>query len=295
MAAEQRKLLEQLMGDQLMGGGGASRGQQLSITDPKVCKSFLAGTCPHDLFTNTKQDLGSCLKVHSESLKAEYEATADKSKYSFDFDYLRDMSKYIDECNRRIDTAQRRLEKTPDEIRQTNALLKQISDLSKTINNGLLEVSILGETGSVGLAVSEHFRVRQAKQMKEEKERELKALSDTSGPSGHQKLQVCDVCGAYLSRLDNDRRLADHFYGKMHLGYAQMRKSAEALQKELRGRAPPQRAEPDDRSRGMREGSDGGHGEGGWGGRGGGYGGRGGGYRGGGRGGYRGRGGRGGW
>ena len=35
-------------------------------------------------------------------------------------------------------------------------------------------------------------------------------------PSGAQsKLQVCDVCGAYLSRLDNDRRLADHFAGKV--------------------------------------------------------------------------------
>ena len=83
--------------------------------------------------------------------------------------------------------------------------------------------------------------------------------------SGLQRpeLQVCDVRGAYLSRLDNDRRLADHFYGKMHhgsipghcrevdrrearmlclrldlatgSGYAQMRKSYESLQKELLG------------------------------------------------------------
>lgn len=154
---------------------------------------------------------------------------------------MRDLQKYIDECNRRIDAAQRRLEKTPDEIRQTNDLLKQISDLSRTINTGLLEVSILGESGSVGLAATEFHKIRVAKAAKDEKERELKSLSDTSGPSGHQKLQVCDVCGAYLSRLDNDRRLADHFYGKMHLGYAQMRRTWEGLQKELKGRAPPVR------------------------------------------------------
>ncbi len=117
--------------------------------------------------------------------------------------------------------------------------LKQISDLTKTINTGLLEIEILGEEGSVSRAVEEYFKVRQAKQAKEERERDLRALSDTSGPSGHQKLQVCDVCGAYLSRLDNDRRLADHFYGKMHLGYAQMRKTAEALQKDMKGRPPP--------------------------------------------------------
>lgn len=106
-----------------MGASSTSRHSQLSITDPKVCRSFLVGTCPHDLFTNTKQDLGPCPKVHSEPLKGEYDASTEKSKLGFDYDYMRDMQKYIDDCNRRIDTAQRRLEKTPDEIRQTNALV----------------------------------------------------------------------------------------------------------------------------------------------------------------------------
>ena len=59
------------MGEQLMNGpGAASRQPQVSITDPKVCRSQLAGTCPHDLFTNTKQDIGPCTKIHSEALKA---------------------------------------------------------------------------------------------------------------------------------------------------------------------------------------------------------------------------------
>ncbi|CAK7212777.1 splicing factor [Sporothrix eucalyptigena] len=234
MAAEQRKLLEQLMG-----GGVTSRGAQMSLNDPKVCRSYIAGTCPHDLFTNTKQDLGMCPKVHSDALKAEYEglSASEKSKYGFDYDYMRDLQKYIEECNRRIEIAQRRLDKTPDEIRQTNALLRAIGELNTSIAQGLVEVEVLGEAGLVGLAMDELLEVRQTTQARVDKEKELKALSDTSGPSGHQKLQVCDVCGAYLSRLDNDRRLADHFYGKMHLGYAQMRKTYETLSKELRGGA----------------------------------------------------------
>lgn len=115
---------EQLMGEQLMSAQG-TRAPQLAITDPKVCRSYLIGTCPHDLFTNTKQDFGPCPKVHNEGLKAEYEAAdaEQKRKWAFEFDYLRDMQKYVDECNRRIDGAQRRLEKTPDEIRQTNLLV----------------------------------------------------------------------------------------------------------------------------------------------------------------------------
>lgn len=114
------------LADQLIGTGAQGRNAQLSITDPKVCRSYLVGTCPHDLFTNTKQDLGPCPKVHSEGLKTEYEtaSSAEKAKWGFEFDYLRDMQKYIDDCDRRIETAQRRLEKTPDEIRQTNALVR---------------------------------------------------------------------------------------------------------------------------------------------------------------------------
>jgi len=111
------------MGDQLM--SSASRAPQLSITDPKVCRSYLVGTCPHDLFTNTKQDLGVCPKSHSEALKAEYQAADEqqKAKWGLEFDYLRDMSRYIDQCNRKIDDARRKLEKTPEEIRRTTALV----------------------------------------------------------------------------------------------------------------------------------------------------------------------------
>lgn len=98
---------------------------------------------------------------------------------------------------------------------KTNALLKMIGDLDKTISTGLLEVEVLGEQGCVAKALEEYHKLRTAKVEKDMKERELKQLSDSAGPSGHQKLQVCDVCGAYLSRLDNDRRLADHFYGKV--------------------------------------------------------------------------------
>ncbi|KAJ4460231.1 putative LUC7 related protein [Paratrimastix pyriformis] len=39
-----------------------------------------------------------------------------------------------------------------------------------------------------------------------------------------QKLRVCEVCGALLSLTETDRRLADHFGGKLHLGYLAIRK-----------------------------------------------------------------------
>jgi RNA-binding protein Luc7-like 2 len=66
------------------------------------------------------------------------------------------------------------------------------------------------------------------KSEKVEKERELQNLTDTSGASGHQKLRVCDICGAYLSVLDSDRRLADHFGGKVSLPRSESRFAAHA-------------------------------------------------------------------
>lgn len=89
-----------------------------------------------------------------------------------------------------------------------------------------------GEQGKVDESMREMAAIEALKSEKSDKEvsglmpmipkfflhffqRELQRLTDTSGASGHQKLRVCDVCGAYLSVLDSDRRLADHFGGKV--------------------------------------------------------------------------------
>ena len=42
-----------------------------------------------------------------------------------------------------------------------------------------------------------------------------------------QKLRVCEICSAYLGIHDNDRRLADHFGGKLHLGFIKIREKLE--------------------------------------------------------------------
>lgn len=48
-----------------------------------------------------------------------------------------------------------------------------------------------------------------------------------------QKLRVCDVCSAYLGIHDNDRRLADHFGGKLHLGFIKIREKLAELEVKL--------------------------------------------------------------
>lgn len=44
-----------------------------------------------------------------------------------------------------------------------------------------------------------------------------------------QKLRLCEVCGAFLGIHDNDRRLADHFGGKLHMGFVFLRTKLDEL------------------------------------------------------------------
>jgi chromosome segregation ATPase len=90
--------------------------------------------------------------------------------FNYEYDYQRDLQRYIDECNRRIDAAQRRLDKTPDEITKTNSLLKVISDLDSSISSGLQEVEVLGEQGQIARALEEYHKVKVAKLEKDTKE-----------------------------------------------------------------------------------------------------------------------------
>ncbi|KAF9265556.1 LUC7-domain-containing protein [Marasmius fiardii PR-910] len=224
LAEMQRKLLEQMMGPEAMGVANAN----LVWSDEKVCRNFLCGTCPHTLFTNTKMDLGACPKSHTERLKQEFlvarEANPSDPIFNrFQMEYESNIFTFVDECDRRIRAAHRRLEKTPEENAKTTNLMREIAEIELAIQGGTEKIETLGEQGKVDESMREMAAIEALKSEKADKERELQQLTDTSGASGHQKLRVCDVCGAYLSVLDSDRRLADHFGGKMHLGYHELR------------------------------------------------------------------------
>ena len=65
---------------------------------------------------------------------------------------------------------------------------------------------------------------------REKLSQQARRITENVGQTSQQKLQVCDGCGAYLSRLDNDRRLADHFVGKIHMGYLEIRENFKEVQ-----------------------------------------------------------------
>jgi hypothetical protein len=61
-AEEMRRQLDALMGTARNDSVG-SKAQH--FTDPEICHNYCSGLCPHDLFTNTKKDMGNCPKLHS--------------------------------------------------------------------------------------------------------------------------------------------------------------------------------------------------------------------------------------
>lgn len=224
MAAEQRKILEQLMGADAL-DPRSSRRQELDLHDPKICKSFLVGTCPHDLFVGTKQDLGPCRRQHMEKYKMEYEAQKRRGVEfpELELEYERDLERYVKESDMRVEEANAKLERTPEDEAQMAKMLAELESIDIGIRVGLEELELLGEAGEIMKAGEQAEVVEKLKEENKRKLNEYDNFVEKAGFSGHQKLQVCVLCGAYLSRLDNDRRLADHFMGKMHMGYRIMR------------------------------------------------------------------------
>lgn len=172
-----------------------------------------------------KMDLGPCPQSHLPRYKELYDAAVARGESfpQITAEHQRNTHLFITDIDRKIAANRRRLDQTPEEMERSNAIMRDINEVEEAITAATAEMEKLGEQGHVEESLKELAKVDALKAERGEKEKELQVLQENSGASGHQKLRVCDVCGAYLSILDSDRRLADHFSGKMHLGYMRLR------------------------------------------------------------------------
>ncbi|KAF6140406.1 hypothetical protein GIB67_013175 [Kingdonia uniflora] len=66
----QRALLDELMGAARNLTDEEKKGfREVCWDDRDVCGSYMVRFCPHDLFVNTKSDLGPCPRIHDQKLK----------------------------------------------------------------------------------------------------------------------------------------------------------------------------------------------------------------------------------
>ncbi|TVU29339.1 hypothetical protein EJB05_20902 [Eragrostis curvula] len=354
--------------DQLMGANRNGDVQEVSrkYYDRDVCRLYLAGLCPHDLFQLTKMDMGPCPKLHSLQLRKEYpsipadglswkleclvathgddsemdmtclmgtpgsvqgnyylfclpehhnryEEAKAKGTDNYDRELEETIERLIVECERKIQRALKRLEEedakaaiaiSVTEVTQT----KEVMELSKQIRQKMKEIDAFDLEGNTEGKIRATEEVDKLKEQRAEEQAKMlleafnedrislmnslqNATQSTApapappdartqemineklkkaeelGENGmideaqklldeaealkktDQKLRLCDICGAFLSVYDSDRRLADHFGGKLHMGYMLIRERLSELQEEKNKKRKVDRAEYDRRSR----------------------------------------------
>uniref|UniRef100_A0AAY5K6Q7 LUC7-like (S. cerevisiae) n=1 Tax=Esox lucius TaxID=8010 RepID=A0AAY5K6Q7_ESOLU len=205
--------------------------QRVKFTDERVCKSHLLNCCPHDILSGTRMDLGECAKTHDLALRADYEIACKERDLFFELDAVDHLESFIADCDRRTELAKKRLVETQDEISaEVAAKAETVHELNEEIGKLLAKAEQLGAEGNVDEAQKILQEVEKVRSRKRDAEEEYRNSMPASSFQ-QQKLRVCEVCSAYLGLHDNDRRLADHFGGKLHLGFIQIREKLEALKK----------------------------------------------------------------
>ncbi|RLN73931.1 hypothetical protein BBJ28_00004463 [Nothophytophthora sp. Chile5] len=252
----QRALLDTLMGRNR--DGDRPEEDISDFRHPRVCKPWLCGLCPHDLFQNTKMNLGVCESLHLPEMRAAYErhVSATGSDLGYEQQLVRELTVLVADVEKKIARGQKRLDEVvmEDEEEQEgedDALLdaadaKRVLELTAGIQEAMGQVKEAGNEGEVERSIELMQKIEELKRVKAEllgpgdggaaekktcvgtgmKRERSKLLVDNplALTNVNYKLRVCDVCGAFLSIFDSDRRLADHFGGKLHLGYVQIRK-----------------------------------------------------------------------
>ncbi|XP_036409304.1 putative RNA-binding protein Luc7-like 1 isoform X2 [Megalops cyprinoides] len=205
--------------------------QRVKFTDERVCKSHLLNCCPHDILSGTRMDLGECSKIHDLALRADYEIASKERDLFFELDAVDHLESFIADCDRRTELAKKRLAETQEEISaEVAAKAEKVHELNEEIGKLLAKAEQLGAEGNVDEAQKVLQEVEKVRSRKRDAEEEYRNSMPASSFQ-QQKLRVCEVCSAYLGLHDNDRRLADHFGGKLHLGFIQIREKLEQLKK----------------------------------------------------------------
>ncbi|XP_056635514.1 luc7-like protein 3 [Diorhabda carinulata] len=217
--------------------------KEVNWEDAEYCKFFLVKFCPHDLFVNTRNDLGACPKVHDEEARKLFEKAKPihHRKLQYQEDFLRFCASMMNDVERRIIKGKQRLalnasakETPPSAQSQQNE--EQINILNEKIEDLEAQAEKAGTEGNV-----EHAQgiLKLCDQLKEERDALLKpegVQSSTAELAAAQEkqMEVCEVCGAFLIVGDAQQRLEDHLMGKQHMGFSRMKTAVDEITEAVR-------------------------------------------------------------
>jgi len=235
--AEMAAMLDELMGRN-RNAHPNEKLKEITWEDESVCKYYLVDFCPHDIFVNTKVDLGPCPNVHDEELKRKYQkAELNSRKTSVEDDFIRFCQKMVNDLGHKIRRSKERLKLTqleqaaaagisPQEQAQIE---EQISVLTEKINVLVDKAEKAGCEGDVEeaqgvLKLCDQFRDEREQLKKQIGMRPLEQMGPLPKP-----MEVCEICGSFLIINDAQSRIDDHINGKQHAGYSKLKNGLEKI------------------------------------------------------------------
>jgi len=227
--------------DQLMGSSRNGEANTVQYSDPKVCRAFLLSCCPYTVLAETRLELGDCSKMHQLSLRPDFEAAQMKEDHFYDVEACTQLGAFIEEWDRKIEGFKRKLCSNQEALsEEVTGKVTKVQELSETIEMKLEEAEKMGTEGMVEESMSIMEEVETLRAEKALAEQDYKnSLPELN--IQQQKLRVCEVCSAYLGIHEIDRSLADHFGGKLHLGFKELRDKLAVMQKTINERKELQR------------------------------------------------------
>ncbi|KAK5914213.1 hypothetical protein CgunFtcFv8_008669 [Champsocephalus gunnari] len=234
------QLLDELMGRDRNLAPDEKRSNVRWDDETKVCRYYLCGFCPAELFTNTRSDLGPCEKIHDENLRITYEKSSRFMKEGYERDFLRYLQSLLAEVERRIRRGHARLALSQAQQNAggpgpTGKNDEKGQVLTEKIEDLVLQIEELGSEGRVEEAQG---MMKLVEQLKDERELITSTPSTIESFAAQEKqMEVCEVCGAFLIVGDAQSRVDDHLMGKQHMGYAKIKSTVEELKEKLRRRS----------------------------------------------------------
>lgn len=200
--------------------------------DPEVCKYYLVSICPHQLFPNTKYDMRPCPKRHDEFFEKQFKVADEKERLYYEKKFvdetIRVFEKQIASIDSKIKKTQAKVE-TPGGKLHTipSEFQEKIDNIDMEIRKLLTDIKYLGEMGKI--EESERL-VEEVERLKTAKE-DLIVLAENPVLAAKQ-MKVCEICGAMQAINDTEVRNQNHLEGKVHTGFAILRKELAQLRKQ---------------------------------------------------------------
>ena len=174
----------------------------------EVCKYYLLDFCPHDLFPNTKSDLGPCKKRHDQFFKQQFMKDVNRESYQVKYeemlmDFLEEL---IAEVDNKMKRSFERIEAPLPDTEKPRDLMEQIRMIDIKIQELVEQAEKFGEMGRID---ESEIIMRQIDRLKESKN-EYMIMSEHPLMAKEKQMKVCEVCGAMQSLQDNEKRLQTH-------------------------------------------------------------------------------------